>query len=85
MGGETTDTVNVEPDDVLDVQGENCPIPVIRTKQRIDELEPGGVLEVQATDPGAERDIPSWADTTDNEFLGVVSDGDVLRLYIRRN
>ncbi len=37
-----------------------CPMPVIRTQDKIAELMPGDVLEVVSTDPGALNDIPAW-------------------------
>jgi len=37
-----------------------CPMPVIRTQDKIAELVPGDVLEVVCTDPGALNDIPAW-------------------------
>ncbi|OGI49611.1 MAG: SirA family protein [Candidatus Muproteobacteria bacterium RIFCSPHIGHO2_02_FULL_60_13] len=45
---------------VLDARYLLCPMPVIRTQNRIAELQPGDTLEVQATDPGALHDIPAW-------------------------
>lgn len=48
----------------LDVTGLNCPMPVVKTKQTIDDVEAAGVLEVLATDPGSVSDIEGWADTT---------------------
>ena len=48
----------------LDVKGLSCPMPVVKTKQRIDSLEDGDVLEVLATDKGSMTDIKGWADTT---------------------
>ena len=45
---------------VLDARNLMCPMPVIRTQNRIAELQPGDTLEVQATDPGALHDIPAW-------------------------
>jgi tRNA 2-thiouridine synthesizing protein A len=45
---------------VLDARYLLCPMPVIRTQNRIAELSPGDTLEVQATDPGALHDIPAW-------------------------
>jgi tRNA 2-thiouridine synthesizing protein A len=38
-----------------------CPLPVIRTQDRIKTLAPGDVLEVTATDRGVLNDIPAWA------------------------
>ena len=37
-----------------------CPMPVIRTQDRVAELQPGDTLEVLCTDPGALHDIPAW-------------------------
>ncbi|MCU4716743.1 sulfurtransferase TusA family protein [Halapricum hydrolyticum] len=55
--------------ETLDVRGENCPMPVVKTKQAIDDLESGDVLEVLATDPGSESDLGGWADSTDGVAL----------------
>jgi len=37
-----------------------CPLPVIRTQERISDLADNDELEVHATDPGALHDIPAW-------------------------
>lgn len=55
--------------DTLDVQGANCPMPVVRTRQATDELEDGDVLEVIATDSGSVSDIAGWANSTDGVEL----------------
>ena len=44
----------------LDVRNLLCPMPVIRTQNRVADLEPGDELEVLCTDPGALTDIPAW-------------------------
>ena len=44
----------------LDVQGQMCPIPVIRTQNFAKKLAPGDILEVLCTDPGVVNDIPAW-------------------------
>lgn len=50
--------------ETLDVTGQSCPMPVVKTKQAIDDLEAGDVLEVVATDSGSVSDIQGWADGT---------------------
>lgn len=50
-----------EIEDTLDARGLNCPMPVIETKQAVDGLADGEVLEVIATDPGSMPDIEEWA------------------------
>jgi tRNA 2-thiouridine synthesizing protein A len=37
-----------------------CPMPVIKTQNKVLELKPGDILEVTCTDPGALNDIPAW-------------------------
>jgi tRNA 2-thiouridine synthesizing protein A len=53
----------------LDASGLACPMPVVRTRQAIDELAQGEVLEVISTDRGSLRDIPAWADSTGNRLI----------------
>lgn len=55
--------------ETLDVTGQNCPIPVVRTKQAVDDIAAGEALEVLATDSGSVSDIAGWADTTDGVEL----------------
>ena len=37
-----------------------CPMPVIRTQDKVNTLSAGDVLQVMCTDPGALNDIPAW-------------------------
>lgn len=59
----------------LDARNSLCPMPVIKTQNKIKELQAGDVLEVTSTDPGALNDIPAWCringhrviDSTEND------------------
>jgi len=44
----------------LDARNSLCPMPVIKTQNKIYELSTGDILEVTCTDPGALNDIPAW-------------------------
>ena len=55
--------------ETLDVKGQNCPMPVIKTKGAFDSLAAGEVLEVVATDAGSVSDIAGWAESTDDAEL----------------
>lgn len=44
----------------LDARRLLCPMPVIRTQNKIKELKQGDTLEVICTDPGVLQDIPAW-------------------------
>ena len=53
----------------LDARRLLCPMPVIRTQDRVAELEPGDTLEVICTDPGALNDIPAWCRINGHKVL----------------
>ena len=53
----------------LDARGLLCPLPVIRTQDRVRDLPVGALLEVLATDPGVLQDIPAWCRVHDHELL----------------
>lgn len=44
----------------LDVRRMLCPMPVIKTQNKVKELDSGDVLEIICTDRGAMHDIPAW-------------------------
>lgn len=55
--------------ETLDVRGLLCPLPVIRTQDRVRQLSPGTLLEVTATDPGTMEDIPAWCRVHGHEMV----------------
>ncbi|HEY8740811.1 MAG TPA: sulfurtransferase TusA family protein, partial [Candidatus Dormibacteraeota bacterium] len=44
------------PDRTVDATGLRCPLPLVRARDEMDMVPPGGLLEVLATDPGADHD-----------------------------
>ena len=59
----------------LDVRRQLCPIPVIKTQNRVNQLTRGEVLRVTCTDPGALNDIPAWCRINGHEVLETQRDG----------
>ncbi len=57
--------------ETIDARGLLCPLPVIRTQDKIRRLAPGTVLEVLATDVGTLQDIPAWCRVHGHELLTV--------------
>jgi len=74
----------MEGDVTLDCRGMTCPMPILKTAQKIKEVEIGQVLEVVADDIGAEEDFPAWCNQTGNEFLGEETVEDYFKFYIKR-
>jgi len=46
---------------IVDGIGLYCPVPVLNTRQEMDKLAIGQILEVWADDPAAEEDLKAWA------------------------
>lgn len=53
----------------LDARNVLCPLPVIRTQNKVLTLPPGDTLEVTCTDPGALCDIPAWCRINGHEII----------------
>jgi tRNA 2-thiouridine synthesizing protein A len=48
----------------LDARGLNCPLPILRTKKALGDLQSGQVLRIVATDPGAVKDFAAFCKQT---------------------
>jgi TusA-related sulfurtransferase len=57
----------------LDTRGLNCPLPILKTKKMLSEMQSGEVLKVVSTDPGSIRDFQAFARQTGNELIEQVS------------
>lgn len=68
----------------LDVKGLNCPLPILRTKKALADMETGQVLRVLATDPGAQKDFPAFAKQTGNILLEQAEEDRVYVFYLKR-
>jgi len=75
---------DIKTDLTVDAKGLACPMPIVRTKKAMNDLEPGQVLEVQATDKGSKSDIQAWAKSSGHQYLGTIEEGEILKHYIRK-
>ena len=62
-------------DSTLDARRLLCPMPVIKTQNKISELRPGDRLTVICTDPGVLHDIPAWCRIHGHEVLASETTG----------
>ena len=71
-------------DESLDVRGLLCPIPILRTAQRLRDLPAGTRLEVVGDDPGIVEDMPVWCEETGNRLVELVRDGELVRCLVEK-
>jgi len=71
-------------DKELDARGLDCPLPILHTKKTLNEMAPGQLLRIIATDPGSVRDFHAFSRQSGNELLEhSASDGE-FRFLLRK-
>lgn len=70
-------------DDCLDATGLLCPEPVMLLHRKVRGLPDGAVLEVIATDPSTQRDVPKFCTFLGHELLSSGVRGETYRYYIK--
>lgn len=69
----------------LDARNSLCPMPVIKTQNKVAELQAGDILEVTCTDPGALNDIPAWCRINGHFVKQSFVNGDEVVIVIQVN
>lgn len=75
----------MEFDKEVDARGLNCPLPILRAKKALAEVESGQTVKVLATDPGSVKDFQAFARQTGNDLLSQNETPErVFEFYLRR-
>jgi len=69
---------------VLNAEGLNCPLPILKAKKALKSVPQGEILEVRATDPGSVADFAAFCNQTGNELVSSSTEGDVYTFQIKR-
>ncbi|KAF3981352.1 MAG: sulfurtransferase TusA family protein [Methylococcales symbiont of Hymedesmia sp. n. MRB-2018] len=59
--------------EILNAKRLLCPLPVIRTQDKVKTMNAGDILEVICTDPGVMQDIPAWCRINGHKILETIS------------
>lgn len=57
-------------DKELDARGLNCPLPLLKAKKMLADMNSGQLLKIVATDSGSLRDFQAFARQTGNDLMG---------------
>lgn len=77
-------TTQLHVDRYIDAKGMMCPMPILTLKRLWKDIAPGQIVAIAATDQGARRDIPTWAEVTGNTLLEVAEEDGVLTFYVQK-
>lgn len=68
----------------VDASGLNCPLPLLRLKKALLEINSGQVVKVIATDPAAHLDFGVYTDQTGHQMLKVLKQPAEQIFYIKK-
>jgi tRNA 2-thiouridine synthesizing protein A len=70
--------------ELVDTRGMLCPMPIVLANKAMKRLGVGDVMKILATDKGAIKDFPAWADDTGNELVSSGEEDGALVFLIRK-
>ena len=74
----------IEFDIEVDATGLHCPLPLLRLKKALKEMQSSEVVRVTATDPAAHLDFGVYAEQTGNEIIEYIREEDQQVFYVRK-
>lgn len=72
----------MKADITVDARYKSCPGPLLELAKAVWNSKPGQVILLLATDPGAPRDIETWAHHVKHKLLGIEREGEVFKIYV---
>lgn len=76
--------MNLSIDKEIDTRGLNCPLPILKAKKALTDMQSGQLLKVLATDAGSVRDFQAFARQTGNELVAQSGEGAEFVHVLRR-
>jgi tRNA 2-thiouridine synthesizing protein A len=76
--------MTISSDHAIDITGEVCPMTFVRTKLKLERMQPGEVLSVRLIGEEPLRNVPRAAREEGHTILGIEDDGEVHIVTIRR-
>lgn len=70
--------------EIYDLRGLNCPLPVLKTRRKLQDIASGTFLCVTTTDPMSLIDLPHFCNQEGHALIANDSDGKVYRFVIRK-
>lgn len=74
----------MKADQTLDCMGLLCPMPVVNTALKLEEMKEGEVLEIVADDKGIKKDMPAWCEATGQECMSIEQKGNEFHVFVKK-
>jgi tRNA 2-thiouridine synthesizing protein A len=80
----TPDQKLLIPDRQIDCIGLFCPMPIVKTREAMRDLNQGALLAMTSDDPASDADMRTWCQITGNELVDVSREAGVYRFLVRK-
>jgi tRNA 2-thiouridine synthesizing protein A len=80
----TEELKKLKVDKTVDARGTACPGPLLEAKRGMTSVPMAGIMEVLSSDEGTAEDLPLWAKKVGHEYLGLIQDAGVWRLFVKK-
>jgi len=77
--------MTIKSDLQLDCKGLACPMPIVKTKKAMTDINDGQIIEIQATDKGSISDLRAWSESVGHQYIGNTEQNGVIVHYIRKS
>ena len=74
-----------EYDRELDASGLNCPLPILRAKKTLSDMQSGQTLLIISTDPGSVKDFEAFSKQTGNPLLSSADEGNRFTFVMKKS
>jgi len=75
---------DITVDEIVDLKGLNCPMPMLKTKKALQGAAPGTIMQIEITDSGSKTDMPALLKRSGDELLDLKEDDGVYTFIIKK-
>ena len=68
----------------LDLSGLECPLPILKTKKKLNEVLSGDIINITCTDPGSQRDFEAFARQTGHQLIESKQEGIFFQFKLKK-
>ncbi|PID66092.1 MAG: hypothetical protein CR975_04675 [Gammaproteobacteria bacterium] len=72
-----------EVDLFIDARGLNCPLPILKARKALMEMNTGQILKITTSDPVSAEDFPVFAEATGNHIISMTDADGILTYYLQ--
>lgn len=74
----------MQADEMIDVKGQTCPVPLVETRKKINKMESGKVLEIAGNHGPSKKEIADVMKDLGHGILEITEEGENWSIFLRK-